>query len=682
MASSKNSSVKMHIEYANSYYSDINRKDMHYAVIIRSPISEGTLRYLRLPDIPPYCTLITADDIPGVNEIDTLGSKIPLLAHDNISWKGEPLGLLCGPDLAELYQLLPQLDFRFSRARIAESQNSKKSNTQKILAKRIVIAGDAESEYLKESTKVENTYNCDFHMYPCSETDGAFCFYKAHTINVYIPTRWPWHLKENLSAVLGRDCTNILLNKTIQPNEDTTNIYTNTVVAAQCSLASMITKKPIMLSLGAKEQELYYSRSLPISIRHKLSADSTGHITADMIRMFLDVGAYNPGIQNTVDRLAACATGLYSIPNLKIEVFALSSQHSPASIIPEQLDAHVFFAIECQLQELARRLQKNPLELRLENLNNKKLPADYPFKLELQIENTLELVQTMSDFNRRYLSYNYNPLRLNNLNNPLPFKGMGLACAYQGACFAGSQNSLTKYTLEMTMDINGKVTIHAYRPSENIIKIWKKIVTETLNITFDDIQIDMEVNEAIKQEYPETMTSDISIMTILVKRCCNGIKKQRFRDPLPLTVKRTINIARPTRWSQKNFSGYPFFSISGASVAVLVEMNPFTCEFELKNIWIAVEGGSILDESEAIKTIHTEVQKCLKNNFYIDSNCPIEVKFIPKTTEPKQIGFLVRNALPEAIANGVSQIIQNQINTYPFAPQLIYEYLKNDEELL
>jgi len=678
--SRSNKYSKPQIEYSNLYYSDMNRKDMLYAIIIRSPISNGTLRHLRLNDLPEYCTLITGDDIPGKNEIDTFGEKIPLLAHDIISWKGEPVGLLCGPDLSELYQLLSNLDFRFSRAKIVDTTEKKETIDSKIIAKRIRECGDPENAYLNSDIKIENTCTCDFSNYSSTEPDGAFCFFKGHSLNLYTPTCWTSHLRDNLATVLDIEYKDILIKKTIQPREQTTNIYTNTIVAVLCSLASMITKKPVMLSLGAKEQKLYYSKTLPVSVRHKLSADSDGNITSDTIRIILDAGAYNPGIQNTVDRLSVCAEGCYAFPNLKVEVLAFRSSQPPSLILPEHLEAYTFFAIESQIQELAQRIKKNPIEIRQLNFQKKILPPDYPFKLELDCNEIVTKVQKMSDFNRRYISYNFNSLEKKFLENHIPASGIGLACAYQGTCVAGTENSLAVYSLEMTKDINGKVIIHAHRPSETVVNIWKSIVFEILDVKYDDINIDMELDKMAKLKYPESMTSDISIMSILVKRCCVGIQKQRFRNPLPLTIKRTINIARSSRWNKSDFFGFPFYSISGIALAVLVEINKYSCEVTLKNIWMAINGGSILDEKKATSNIRAETQKILKNLLYVDTNCPIEIQFIPSNTEPKQIGLLVRNALPVAIINGISQILKKEFTIYPFEPKLIFKYLNNNSE--
>ncbi|OJF75936.1 MAG: hypothetical protein BKP49_08910 [Treponema sp. CETP13] len=680
MSAVKNVIGKTQVEYSSSYYSDMYRKDMIYAIIIRSPISNGTLRHLQLPNLPEDYTLITADNVPCENEIDMFGTKIPLLAHNNISWKGEPVGILCGPDIDILHKLLLSVDFRFSRARIVENENSNKDNNSKILAKRVVVAGDPENIYLEGDIKIENIYESKFHSYSYTEPDGAFCFFKGRTLNVCTPSRWIGNLQHNLTNVLGIASENLLIKKTIPPNEEASNIYANTLIATQCALATLITKKPVMLSLGAKEQEQYYLRQVPISIRHRLSATKDGIITSAIIRIFLEAGAYNPGVQNSVDRIASCATGCYRFPNVKIEVLALNSQQSPASIIPENLESHVFFAMECQLQELSRRIKKNPIDVRTQNFKTDEIISDFPFKYELDCSKTLSVVDKMSDFRRRYVSYNYNHLRMSSFSNLVPLRGIGLACAYQGTCFAGTKNSKATYTLKMSMDINSKVTIHAHRPSETVIQIWKNIVVDKLDVKVQDIEIGLEIEETLKQEYPESMNSDISIMTQLVKRCCTAIQKQRFREPLPITVKRTINIARASRWNSKDFSGFPFYSMSGISIVVLVELDRFTCEIQIKKIWIAIDAGLIFEELKATEFIRAEVQKLLKNNCYIDNYCPIEVQFIPSTSDPKQIGMLIRNALPQAIVNGISQILKKQILSYPATPKLIYKVLKMKTE--
>ena len=47
------------------YYTDIVLPEMQYGVLIRSPISSGTIRSISHPKLPENYTIITARDIPG-----------------------------------------------------------------------------------------------------------------------------------------------------------------------------------------------------------------------------------------------------------------------------------------------------------------------------------------------------------------------------------------------------------------------------------------------------------------------------------------------------------------------------------------------------------------------------------------------------------------------------------------
>ena len=53
------------------YYSDIELQDMQYGVLIRSPISNGTIRSISHPKLPENYTIISAKNIVGKNIIET-----------------------------------------------------------------------------------------------------------------------------------------------------------------------------------------------------------------------------------------------------------------------------------------------------------------------------------------------------------------------------------------------------------------------------------------------------------------------------------------------------------------------------------------------------------------------------------------------------------------------------------
>ena len=95
------------------YYSDITLSELYYGVIIRSPISSGTIRSISHPNLPQNYSIINARDIPGNNSIATNDLVTPILAYEKVSYVGEPIGILVGPDQIKLYELLEEIEIKY-----------------------------------------------------------------------------------------------------------------------------------------------------------------------------------------------------------------------------------------------------------------------------------------------------------------------------------------------------------------------------------------------------------------------------------------------------------------------------------------------------------------------------------------------------------------------------------------
>ena len=99
-------------QLARSYYSDLTANDMLYAKIIRSTISKGTLKSISLDEIPEGYYFFTAADFGEQNYVETLDIQTEIFASNEVCYKGQPLGIIAGPDVKELKRLLTFLLLR------------------------------------------------------------------------------------------------------------------------------------------------------------------------------------------------------------------------------------------------------------------------------------------------------------------------------------------------------------------------------------------------------------------------------------------------------------------------------------------------------------------------------------------------------------------------------------------
>ena len=78
--------------------SDFPTTDAVYVGTVRSRSSHGLISSISLPHLPRGYLSITADDIPGSRMLNLGNTSLPILASGHVTYRGEPVALIVGPD--------------------------------------------------------------------------------------------------------------------------------------------------------------------------------------------------------------------------------------------------------------------------------------------------------------------------------------------------------------------------------------------------------------------------------------------------------------------------------------------------------------------------------------------------------------------------------------------------------
>ena len=92
-----------------------------------------------------------------------------------------------------------------------------------------------------------------------------------------------------------------------------------------------------------------------------------GRIVARQIRLYVDAGAYSRHSPYATTKAAAHMPGPYTIPNVHIDSWCVYTNRTPSSAMRGFGVTIGDFAIESQMDRIARALELDPLELRLKN---------------------------------------------------------------------------------------------------------------------------------------------------------------------------------------------------------------------------------------------------------------------------------------------------------------------------
>lgn len=513
------------------------------------------------------------------------------------------------------------------------------------------------------------------------EANGALSYIDGTTLNILSPTQWPAQIQKTVAAALALDENRIEIRKTLSRVKNHSGTWRTTTLAVQSALAALLSEHPVKLLLSKKEQELYYTPGITVTVTQRTAVSKDGRITAMQIHIEGDAGYTNPFAQEIADRLTIACASFYCPENLYICTEIKTSPNPPTSISSETIDSGAFFAIENHINHIADVTGIHPEEIRFINMENDRAPFKY--NKNIKYEEAVNAVIKDSDFSRKYASFKLNALQ-NRWNervfSALPKRGIALSCAYEGAYFYGTTLAVSEPKMEVTLQLDGTVTINSPLPSDSVAEIWKKTVSENLQIDTASISIAADEHSSLFDEnsLPENLTSNVSLMTTLLKRCCTEIQKKRFLNPLPLTARKSPTPAMKRQWNKEKFSGIPFYSTSFGAAIVETEIDPDTYKQKLKGIWVAIDCGEILSFKSAENTVKLSIRQELEH-LTEDDTIPcdiIHIYFIQSSNPPCQLGSLIHSLIPAAFTSATSQAIASVVSTVPCTDEQIFTLLE------
>ena len=116
------------------------------------------------------------------------------------------------------------------------------------------------------------------------------------------------------------------------------------------------------------EEAFLTTRGDDARVRIRTACDAEGRLLARQATIHLNTGAYAENSPMVCGKAANRIVGPYRIPNVEIDCFAVYTNTVPASSYRGLGSTQVTFPAESQIDELAEKLGRDPLQFRLQNL--------------------------------------------------------------------------------------------------------------------------------------------------------------------------------------------------------------------------------------------------------------------------------------------------------------------------
>jgi selenium-dependent xanthine dehydrogenase len=138
-------------------------------------------------------------------------------------------------------------------------------------------------------------------------------------------------------------------------------------VQHHAALLAWVTGKPVKLTLSRAESLRVHPKRHPMEMEYTTACDANGKLTAARVRIVADTGAYASLGGPVLQRACTHAAGPYQIDNVDIEGRAIYTNNIPSGAMRGFGVTQTCFAMESNLNLLAREVGISPWEIRFRN---------------------------------------------------------------------------------------------------------------------------------------------------------------------------------------------------------------------------------------------------------------------------------------------------------------------------
>ncbi|WP_203931085.1 xanthine dehydrogenase family protein molybdopterin-binding subunit [Virgisporangium ochraceum] len=377
-----------HVTGRTAFFEDVNPPDLLHLKMHRSTRHHARLVGVDLSAalaVPGVVRVLTHEDIPNnvftpLKLIGVRPDDEPVLAEGTVRYRGEPIcAVVAETEAAALegaarvrvtYEDLPAVfDVEEALAEGAPIVNEYQGNnyfTYEGHHCRRIRFGDVERAFATADHVFEWRYQSAPIEHAPTETTGCIVVPQPDgRLRIHSDTQACFFTLDNTALILGTPFNKLrIVGGTVGGGFGG---KVDIAVEPVACVAAMLTHRPVKYVYGRYEEMQVSSPRAAERLYIKDAVMADGRITGRQITLYVDAGAYARHSPYGTTKAAAHMPGPYSIPNVRADCHCVFTNRTPSSAMRGFGVTIADFALETQMDRVARALNLDPLRLRLIN---------------------------------------------------------------------------------------------------------------------------------------------------------------------------------------------------------------------------------------------------------------------------------------------------------------------------
>lgn len=468
--------------------------------------------------------------------------------------------------------------------------------------------GEIDAGFTKADVVVEGTYRTPAQEHAYLQPEAGISYIDEEgRITVVVAGQWAHEDQEQIAHSLGLPLDRI---RVIYPaiggafggRED---------MSVQIVLALAVMRlhergidRPVKIIWSREESIIGHHKRHPYYLHTRWGATRDGKLVAAEVEIVADGGAYIYTSPKVLGNATLMCTGPYSIPNVKVDSYAVYTNNLPNGAFRGFGGPQGAFAAEQQMDKLAEALGMDPVELRMRNLlgEGDLLSVGTPLPRGVSISKVMEKCAEAAGWKVGEQGWYY-PGKLSGTVSEQPAlrRGIGIACAFKnvGFSFGAPEQSWATVELQGDSDIEQAIVYHAGADcGQGAHTIFAQVAAEALGLPVEKVKLVVSDTATSKT----SGSTSASRMTFMAGNSIKGAAIEALgkwrSEERPAIATCQYRPPRTTPLDPETGKSEPNFAYGYVAEAVEVEVDTETGEVRLLRVICADDVGCAINPQQ------------------------------------------------------------------------------------
>ena len=467
--------------------------------------------------------IVCAKDVPGKLDIAPVFDGDPLLAKDKVEFVGQPVVAIVATSLKTARLAVQQVKISYQPLPTILSIKEAMVKKSFLLPAQKMQTGNAVKAIQKAKYKISGNFSIGGQEHFYLETQAALSIPKEDGMFVYSSTQNPTEIQKLVAEVLGLSMKQVVVETRRMGGGFGGKETQAAGVACLSALLAYRNKKPVKMRLSRFDDMTSTGKRHPFETSYQVGFNEKGNINGIQIDLAADCGYSIDLSAAIVSRALFHSDNCYYLPNAKITGYLCKTNKVSNTAFRGFGGPQGMLNIEQIIDEIARYLKRDPLDIRLTNLYSKgKDTTHYGQKVPGQkAKKLITEILKRSDYHKRK-----SKIKKFNQKNTYQKKGIALSPVKFGISFTVTFMNQAGALIHIYNDASIHLNHGGTEMGQGLFTKVAQVVAQEFQVPLENIQITATRTDKVPNTSPTAASTGSDLNGKAAQLAAQKIKKR------------------------------------------------------------------------------------------------------------------------------------------------------------